>query len=111
MPPAGSAVPQRPIPGVSAYIADSKLWWQHGEALYGLLLAYVLTGREEFLEGHRKVHDYCFTHFADGDDGEWFAYLDRRGNRINDAKGAERKSIFHVGRNLFYAWRLLEQPP
>lgn len=99
----------KPMPCGNAYVASAKLWWQHAEALYGLLLAYVLTGRAEFLESHRNVHEYSFGHFADGDAAEWFAYLDRRGKCIHEAKGVARKSIFHVGRNLFYAWRLLEQ--
>jgi N-acylglucosamine 2-epimerase len=102
-------IENKPFPGANANVACSKLWWQHTEALYGTLLAYVLTGRQQFLDSHKKVHEYSFRRFADGEFGEWFALLDRRGNRINDAKGTARKSIFHLGRNLFYCWRLLER--
>jgi N-acylglucosamine 2-epimerase len=98
----------KPVPDSGAFLYQSKLWWQHAEALYGLLLAYSITGREHLLAAYRQVHDYTFSHFADKERGEWFALLDRRGNRIDDAKGTSRKSIFHVGRNCFHCLGLLE---
>lgn len=103
-------VESRPFPDRQAYLANAKLWWQHAEALYGLLLAYVLTEEDRFLDAFRQVHGYVVEHFVDSEHGEWFALLDRRGNRLHDIKGNSRKSIFHVGRNLFYICRLLDDP-
>jgi len=100
----------RPFPDRQAYLANAKLWWQHAEALYGLLLAHILTEEDRFLDAFRQVHRYVVEHFVDPKHGEWFALLDRRGNRLHDAKGNSRKSIFHVGRNLFYICRLLDDP-
>ena len=89
------------------YHAACKLWWQHAEALYGLLLAYTLTDDQKFLAAYQKTHDYCVDKFADRQGKEWFAVLDRRGNRMTGAKGMDRKSIFHLGRSMFCCYRLL----
>jgi len=99
----------KPIPVARVYLAQSKLWWQHAEALYGLLLAYTLTDDDRFRRAYQLVHDYSFSRFADPEQGEWFALLDRRGMRINDTKGTSRKSIFHLGRNFYYCCRLLDR--
>ena len=98
-----------PIPDMGVYLAHSKLWWQHAEALYALLLAYVLTGDDRFRNWYQDVRDYCFESFADPEHGEWFGVLDDRGTRLNDTKGSARKSVFHVGRNLFYCCRRLDR--
>jgi len=62
---------------------------------------------EKFLRAYRLTHDYGFTRFADPDYGEWFATLDRRGNRIGEAKGTARKSPFHIARNFYLCHKLL----
>ena len=98
-----------PIPDAIVFYAQTKMWWSHAEALYALLLAYTLTDDEKFAKNYQLVHDYCQENFYDKEYGEWFAILDQRGHRLNDAKGNFRKSIFHIGRNLFYCWRLLEK--
>ncbi len=98
-----------PMPTSMAFVGESKLWWQHAEALYALLLAYAETGRGSFLRSYRAVHEYSFTRFADPVYGEWFANLDRRGNRVGDAKGTARKNSFHIGRNFLNCFRLLER--
>ena len=38
-------------------------------ALYALTLAYTLTGASEWMSWLRRVHDYCYAHFADGGAG------------------------------------------
>ncbi|HRU07726.1 MAG TPA: AGE family epimerase/isomerase, partial [Candidatus Brocadiia bacterium] len=98
-----------PPSGVEALLYVSKLWWQHAEALYALLLALRVTGDERFGEACEQVHRYAFEKFADPVHGEWFALLDRRGHRVNDAKGTARKSCYHLCRNVFNAWRLLDE--
>ena len=97
-----------PVPTVEALLYDSKLWWQHAEALYGTLLAYATTEDEKFLRAYRLVHDYSFDRFADPEHGEWYVLLDRRGNQIGRAKGAARKSPFHIARNFYLCYRLTE---
>lgn len=95
-----------PLVGRQAYVGPCKLWWQHAEALYGLLLAYAVTGEEKHRERYGQVRRYCVEHFADPGHREWFAVLDRRGHRLSDAKGTSRKSIFHLGRNLLWCSQL-----
>jgi N-acylglucosamine 2-epimerase len=83
-----------------------KLWWPHTEALSALLLAYRQTGRAEFTNWFRRVHDYTWSMFPDPEYGGWFGYFDRRGNRTHDLKGSKWKGFFHVPRALLNCWRL-----
>jgi N-acylglucosamine 2-epimerase len=96
-----------PFPAGNAVTADSKLWWQHAEALHGLLLAYVESGEESYLRSYQSVHAYSFARFADPVYGEWYANLDRRGNHIGFAKGTARKNPFHIARNFLNIYLLL----
>ena len=98
-----------PVPTVDALRYDSKLWWQHAEALYGTLLAYALTEESRFLDAYRLTHDYSFSRFADPEYGEWLATLDRRGNPIGMAKGTSRKGPFHIARNFYLCHKLLSE--
>lgn len=97
-----------PEPTNEAFKHGAKLWWSAAEALYASLLAYSVTADEKFLRAYKQTHDYGFTKFADQEYGEWFAFLDRRGNPIGHAKGTARKSPFHIGRNFYLCYRLLE---
>ncbi len=87
--------------------SDLKLWWPHGEALYALLLAWDLTGREDLAQWYEKVHDYTFSHFPDSELGEWFGYLNRDGSRVWSAKANGWKGFFHLPRMLHRCYRLL----
>ncbi|MBI4626933.1 MAG: AGE family epimerase/isomerase [Verrucomicrobia bacterium] len=95
-----------PIGNADVYRACGKLWWQHAEALYGTMLAYAVTGDPWFLAAYEKTESYSFSHFADAEFGEWYAYLDRYGKPINLAKGTPRKNSFHIGRNFYWCCRL-----
>jgi N-acylglucosamine 2-epimerase len=96
----------RTIVGRDGVVADCKLWWQHAEALYGLLLGYAESGDPWFQAAYRQVHQYSFSRFADPAYGEWYAYLDRTGRPIHRAKGSDRKNCFHIGRNFFWCAQL-----
>ena len=98
----------RPILGTPSLIADCKLWWQHAEALYGLLLGFKETGDPWFWTAYEKTHQYSFDHFADPEHGEWFGYLDRTGRRIHDAKGSNRKCCYHIGRNFLWCAKIAD---
>ncbi len=102
----------RPIWGTDALLADTKLWWQHAEGLYGLLLAYWETKDPWYWENYQRLHEYSFTHFADPDHGgEWIGYLDRTGRPINHVKGSNRKCCYHIGRNFLWAAKLAKRFP
>ncbi len=79
---------------------DQKFWWVHIEALIALAMAYRLTRRDDCLEWLMKVHEYTWSRFPDPQFGEWFGYLDRRGNVLIPLKGGKWKGCFHIPRGL-----------
>ena len=87
---------------------DQKLWWVHLEALVALAMGYQLTGREACWEWYQRVHAYTWDHFPDGDYGEWFGYLNRRGEVLLPLKGGKWKGCFHVPRALYQCWKIFE---
>jgi N-acylglucosamine 2-epimerase len=88
---------------------DQKLWWVHVEALVALAKGYQLTGDERCAEWFEKVHNYTWSHFRDTDHGEWYGYLNRRGEVLLSLKGGKWKGCFHVPRSLYQVWKTLEQ--
>jgi N-acylglucosamine 2-epimerase len=86
---------------------DQKLWWVHLEALVAMAMGHLLTGREECREWYEKVHEYTWRHYPDPPDGEWFGYLNRRGEVLLEAKGGKWKGCFHVPRALYRCHQLL----
>jgi len=80
---------------------DQKLWWVHAETLVALTMGFAITGRRECWEWLEKVDDYTWKRFPDPKYGEWFGYLNRRGEILLDAKGGKWKGCFHVPRALF----------
>lgn len=87
---------------------DQKLWWVHIETLISLIKGYALTQNEKCLTWFEKVHDYTWSHFADPEHGEWFGYLNRRGEVLLPLKGGKWKGCFHVPRGLYQVWKTLE---
>jgi N-acylglucosamine 2-epimerase len=84
---------------------DQKLWWVHLETLVALAMGYRLTGRPACWDWYLKVHDYSWNHFADPEQGEWFGYLNRRGEVLLNLKGGKWKGCFHVPRAMYLCWR------
>jgi N-acylglucosamine 2-epimerase len=80
--------------------SDMKLWWVHVEALCAFLLAYKLTGSSEHETWFHKIDEYTFNHFPDPPYGEWYGYLDRRGDPALTQKGGKWKGFFHLPRML-----------
>lgn len=88
---------------------DRKLWWVHLETLVALLKGLALTGRDDCRQWFERVHQYTWSHFPDPAHGEWYGYLDRRGQPLHDLKGGKWKGCFHVPRSLLLCQRALEQ--
>ena len=88
---------------------DQKLWWVHLETLVALVKGYALTGRAECLEWYERVHDYSWKRFADPANGEWFGYLNRRGEVLLQLKGGKWKGCFHVPRGMYLCWKEFEE--
>ncbi len=87
---------------------DQKLWWVHLEALVALSRAYLLTGNSRCLDWYKKVDDYAWNHFPDPEYGEWYGYLNRRGEPYLTLKGGKWKGCFHLPRALFECWKNFE---
>jgi N-acylglucosamine 2-epimerase len=88
---------------------DQKLWWVHLEAIIAMLKGYRYTGDKRCMEWFRKLHDYTWSRFPDPDYGEWYGYLNRRGEILLPLKGGKWKGCFHVPRCLFQGWKTLEE--
>ncbi len=80
---------------------DQKLWWVHLEALVALSMGYSYAGSISCSDWFEKVHRYTWDHFPDPDYGEWFGYLNRRGEVLLDLKGGKWKGCFHLPRALY----------
>jgi N-acylglucosamine 2-epimerase len=84
---------------------NQKLWWVHLESLVALAMGYHLTQNEACWTWYQTLHDYTWSHFADSEYGEWFGYLDRRGEVLLNLKGGKWKGCFHVPRALYLCWQ------
>lgn len=91
------------------YEHDMKLWWPHNEAIYATLLAYHLTGRQEYACWYNRLHEYTYARFPDREYGEWFKYLHRDGTISTTLKGNGWAGPFHVPRMQLKCWQLLEE--
>ena len=91
---------------------DMKLWWPHNEAMIAFAYAIKLTEgrRQDLVEKFNTVAAYTWEKFRDGKSGggEWFGYLNRRGERTHRFKGGPYKGCFHVPRCLYMVHKILE---
>ena len=88
------------------YSQDMKFWWPHCEAIICTLYAYEATGDEKYLELHRRVSEWTYSHFPDAVCGEWYGYLHRDGTPAHHAKGNLFKGPFHIPRMMVQARKL-----
>jgi N-acylglucosamine 2-epimerase len=94
---------------VQEYWQDMKFWWPQNEAIIATLLAYTMTGNEKYKRWHEKINSYAYTKFYDKEFGEWFGYLHRDGTVAQSAKGNLFKGPFHLPRQEWYCWKLLQE--
>lgn len=87
---------------------DQKLWWVHLETLVALAMAYALTKRQDCLAWYQRVHEYTWSQFPDPEYGEWYGYLNRRGEVLLPLKGGKWKGCFHLPRALHRCWQIFE---
>ncbi|HOZ22257.1 MAG TPA: AGE family epimerase/isomerase, partial [bacterium] len=88
---------------------DQKLWWVHIETLISLIKGLALTGDPECAAWFARVHEYTWARFPDLQYGEWFGYLNRRGEVLLPLKGGKWKGCFHVPRGLLQVWKTIDQ--
>ena len=94
---------------------DMKLWWPHSEAMVAFAMAYEKTGDARHWARFKLAAAYSLNHFSDapwrrdGGRGEWFGYLDRRGEVTHSFKGGPYKCAFHTPRALLMCTKILER--
>ena len=94
---------------VQEYWQDMKFWWPQNEAIIATLLAYIVTQDEKYRDMHKQIHDYAYQHFHDPEHGEWYGYLHRDGRISQTAKGNLFKGPFHLPRQEWYCWSILNE--
>ena len=101
----------RDIEGHEPYLphSEKKLWWPHTEALYATLLAYYLTGDQSFLDWHRRIADWAWSHFPVAEPGEWRQRLSRDGRPISEVVALPVKDPFHLPRAAILITQLMER--
>lgn len=87
---------------------NMKLWWPHSEALIAFLMAYHETKDPKLLDHFRTTFEYTFSHFTDAEHGEWYGYLNQKGEVVLTFKGGPFKGCFHVPRCLYMCEKLLD---
>lgn len=88
---------------------DQKLWWVHLETLVALAKSYQYNKSPRAKEWFEKVHNYTWNHFRDEKNGgEWYGYLNRKGEVSLHLKGGKWKGCFHVPRALLEISKTLE---
>lgn len=90
------------------YEHDMKLAWPHNEALVACLMAHHLTGDAKYERWYDMVHEWTYAHFPDPLHGDWFKYLHRDGSPASTRKGSHWVSCFHLPRQQFVCWKLLQ---
>ena len=88
---------------------DQKLWWVHIETIIALLKGYLHTQDERCWEWFEKVHDWTWKHFPDPEFGEWYGYLNRKGEPLLTLKGGKWKGCYHIPRGLYQSWQTLDR--
>ena len=91
------------------YSQDMKFWWPQTEAIIATLYAYRATGDEKYLEMHRQISDWTYSHFPDHEYGEWYGYLHRDGTVAQSAKGNLFKGPFHIPRMMICGYSLCQE--
>ncbi len=94
---------------VQEYWQDMKFWWPQNEAIIATLLAYLMTGDAKYAQWHKQIHEYAYARFHDPQCGEWYGYLHRDGRIAQTAKGNLFKGPFHLPRQEWYCYQLLEE--
>lgn len=88
---------------------DMKLWWVHCEAILAVVAAGQITGNRAFQEWFNKLHAWTWEHFPDPKFGEWYGYLNRRGEPTHALKGGKWKTLFHLPRMLLQCSQWMEK--
>ena len=90
------------------YSQDMKFWWPQTEGIIAALMAYEATGDSKYLDMHKAVNDWAYSHLPDREYPEWFGYLHRDGTVAQTAKGNIFKGPFHIPRMMVKSRIIIE---
>ena len=77
-----------------------KPWWVQLETLVATAYAYKHTGDRWFMDIHREIFEFAFSHYPNGY-GDWINWLDKDGN-VAESAALPVKDPFHLPRALIY---------
>ena len=84
-----------------------KPWWVQVETLVATAYAYKHTGDKWFMDIHKEVNEYAFSHYPNGY-GDWINWLDKDGN-VGESAALPVKDPFHLPRGLIYLSKVFEE--
>jgi mannobiose 2-epimerase len=97
-------------PDQSPTTHTQKQFWQQGEALIGMLDAYLSFREERYWAAFRNIWDFVFAHMVNMEGGgEWYERVDREGNVVDDALGHGWKVNYHTVRSMIQVIRRLHK--
>lgn len=97
-------------PDQSPTTRTQKQFWQQGEALVGMLDAYLSFGEERYWKAFRSIWDFVFGHMVNWEGGgEWYERVDREGNVVDGALGHGWKVNYHTVRSMIQVIRRLQK--
>jgi len=91
----------------SGHLNDSKQWWPQAEAMVGLVNAYQISGKVNYLEKAEKVWEWIKKYMIDYKGGEWWPALDANHNVMPGNKISFWKGPYHSSRACMEVWRRL----
>ncbi|MDO5980266.1 AGE family epimerase/isomerase [Flavivirga spongiicola] len=63
----------------NGHVDYEKHWWQHAEALVGLMNAYTISNDEKFISPIFTIWEFIKKNLIDHQNGEWFWKVDKEG--------------------------------
>ncbi len=84
-----------------------KPWWVQVETLVATAYAYKHTGDKWFMDIHKEVNKFAFSHYPNGY-GDWINWLDKDGN-VGESAALPVKDPFHLPRGLIYLSKIFEE--
>ncbi|WP_321342994.1 AGE family epimerase/isomerase [uncultured Draconibacterium sp.] len=65
------------------HLDTDRHWWPQAEAMVGLMDAWEITGKNQYLTKIAEVWNYIKENVIDYENGEWFGRIDERGTAIS----------------------------
>lgn len=101
--PRGEPIAGSPYEALVADTWDTKLWWVHAEAMYGL--AFYAHVSPEVAAAAARVAEWTMRVFPEPG-AEWLQIRDRAGEPLNKVVALPVKDPFHIARALLFLNRL-----